>query len=210
MTSIMRFDEWENSTQTKSVSIDQIAGGSGLVPIYPSSLVVGGGTASTVNVGLTTFTDITSLGLRDVFSAGYRNYKIVLTITGTTAAVGDFYFRLGNSGTPVTASDYQWQVLRGYGTTVAASSGSAGYWWVGQAWASTANSDRPVMGTYEIGNPALAKRTVLTGVCGGDNSYNIIQQNFSGTHNVSTAYSDLFLVPSGQSFSGAIQVYGYR
>lgn len=182
---------------------------SGLVPVNPSSLVIASGTA-TASGGTVSFSNITSLGLRDVFSNTYKNYRIIVTITGTSGAVGDFYFRLGNTGSPASAVDYQWQVLRGYGTTVAASSGSAGYWWVGQAWASTANADRPVIGSYEIGNPAASTRTVMTGVCGGDNSYYIIQQNFSGTHNVALAYSDLFLVPSGQSFSGTIQVYGYR
>ena len=208
MASTMRFDKWENPTGTLSLDITQAT--PGIVPIYPSSLVVAGGTASTSGVSLTTFTNITSLGLRNVFSTAYKTYKVVLTITGTTGAVGDFYFRLGNSGT-TSNSNYQWQCLRGYSTTVSASQSSSGTeWWVGQAWASTANADRPVLGTYEISNPMMASRTVFTGICGGDNAYNVIQQNFSGLYNTADTFTDLFIIPSGQSFSGTVQVYGYR
>lgn len=181
-----------------------------LIPIKPVSLIAVSGTAGVSAEGSVSFTNVTSIGLTNVFTSNYKRYKVILSITGTGGAAGDLYMRLGVSGTPTLGTSYNWQMLRGYGTTVSASSGGGAQWWCGQAWASSANADRPIIGTYEISNPNASFRTVMTGVCGGDNSYNIINQNISATYDANTSFTDLFLVPSGSTITGSIQVLGYN
>lgn len=184
---------------------------SGLVPIIPTSLVVAGGSASANSSGRISFTNVTSLGLRDVFlSSSYTNFHVVLQITGVSGAVGDYWIGLGNGGTRESTVNYQYQGLRGYGTTVQSTGGSLGAVWAGQAWAVNANSNAPVTATYTIGNPNQALSTGFSGVASYDNGYNIVTHTVAARHNISIAYSDFFLFPNAASFSGNVQVYGYR
>jgi len=78
----------------------------GLVPITPSSIAVGSGTATSAGNGQVTFTGVgTNLSLNGVFSSTYTNYRIViskLTASGT-AAIG---MRLRSSSTDNSNANY--------------------------------------------------------------------------------------------------------
>ncbi len=76
----------------------------GLVPIVPTSVTVGGGTATVGANGQVTFTSATtSLSLNGVFSSAYNNYRIVYR--STYATDGALQARLRISGTD-TSTNY--------------------------------------------------------------------------------------------------------
>jgi hypothetical protein len=70
----------------------------GLVPIVPTSVSVGSGSASVNAAGLATFTGATHVTLNGVFSSAYAGYKIMF---GTTAnsATGTATYRFAQGGT---------------------------------------------------------------------------------------------------------------
>jgi len=56
----------------------------GLVPITPSSIAVGGGTATSAGSGQVTATSVTTnLSLNGVFSASYTNYRVIYNFTSS-------------------------------------------------------------------------------------------------------------------------------
>jgi len=76
----------------------------GLVPITPSSIAVGSGSASSAGNGQVTFTTVgTNLSLNGVFSALYTNYLILFQRSAVTASVA-IRFRAG--GTDNTSAAY--------------------------------------------------------------------------------------------------------
>jgi hypothetical protein len=83
--------------------------GSGLVPIIPTSVAVGSGSASVGTNGLVTFTGASSILLNGVFSSSYKNYKVYFSApatTSNTANANRIYIRFSTGGTVNTTSNY--------------------------------------------------------------------------------------------------------
>jgi hypothetical protein len=87
----------------------------GLVPIVPTSVAVGSGTGSVNASGLFTFTGASTVTMNGIFTASYRNYKIIYLSTSNTAGAS-VNFRFAQTGTATTATSW---VTAGYyyGTT---------------------------------------------------------------------------------------------
>jgi len=208
MSGVMRFDKWENPTATKSVTMDQISGGSGLVPMVPTSVSVGSGTGTVGANGLVTFSGVSSINLNGIFTSGYKNYRLVINIDSSSGqtSVGQ---QLTVGGTAASAGNYYWA---GWWTTVTGTGPAAlaaqtqAYWYMIEA----TNSVTWFNHVQDVFNPSLAKETTMTG-SGGTYSSAWRAIGYNCFHQVATAYDGMkFTSSTSNTFTGTIQVYGYR
>lgn len=79
--------------------------GVGLVPMIPSSVSVGVGSASVDSTGLVTFTSVDYVQLNDVFTTSYRNYLVLWERTSGTSQES-MQVQLVDGTTPSTAAVY--------------------------------------------------------------------------------------------------------
>lgn len=201
MTSTMRFDKWENPTATKSVTMDQISGGSALVPITPTGVVVSSGTGSVDSSGLVTFSGALTMGINGAFTSEFRQYRVVMTVAAVSTQ--DIFFKFRGSGADQTGGYY--------GVTAYTAFGSAISNWSQGNNATNAflfrTSEREATCVLEItprrGN---AESKVLL------DAWNIQQAaNFFGGYNNALADCDGFsLISTGQNMTGLMKIYGYR
>ena len=80
---------------------------SGLVPIIPSSVTVGAGTASVDSTGKITFTNSRIISPNAVFSATYTNYLVQINITAASADSG-LIVQFRNGTTVNTSATYRY------------------------------------------------------------------------------------------------------
>ena len=178
----------------------------GLVPIVPTSVTLGGGTATTSANGRVAYTSATtSILLNGVFSAAYTNYRIILSNT-SDGATANTSIRLSVGGTPSTASEYRVNWVYGvigtaYAENLAASTSATMH----------INSTKLAAQTFDVINPFLTKQTFIQG--------NISQSDANGTTGASTAFAHMNQAATSydgiqwllsSACTGTISVYGYN
>jgi len=181
----------------------------GLELIKPTSIAsTGTGNSSSINTnGSVTFSTCATLSLNGVFSADYDNYMIVARHNASTTST--FRARLRSSGTDATASDYTYQVVEVYDTTVAGRRDSSQGQFVYGPGGYLVRAGH-IIWFYgpHLAQPT-ATRNISTGPwsSGGYPGYII---DVAGTHSPSTSYDGVTVFPSGGTLSGLIAVYGMR
>jgi hypothetical protein len=179
----------------------------GLVPITPTSISVGSGTATSAGNGEVTFTGVgTNLSLNGVFSATYTNYLILLskeTASGTAA----LNCRLRSGTTDNANANYDRGEIN---VTQAGSVGGFAQNAV-TSWNFNLNDYKYQYFTLNLFSP------FITGFTGMQNS--IVENN--GTTSFYTAITNgqnqesysadgiSFIVVSGGTVTGKVTVYGY-
>jgi hypothetical protein len=170
----------------------------------------------TISGGLTfitgaTFTNATSFSLpNNTFSASYRNYRLHVTITASTADVS-FTIRMRASGTDNTAGSYSWAVVglldNGTGSNVSANSQTS---WGGLG---TVDATLEYYGlALDIIAPQVAERTFMLGQYMGvtTDGLNWLARNGGWNHNSATQFDALsFISDVASSITGSYAVYGY-
>jgi hypothetical protein len=204
MVSTLRFDKWENEAGTQSVGIDQISGGSGLVPLVPLSVSVSSGSASFSENGLVTFTSARDINLAGIFTSLYRNYLFVLNgIPSGTSEIGAWFT---NSGTNISSGWYgaTWFVAfaGNSGTNGLRNNGNGG--WIGNSQNST-YAINSVADIYIEQSPARAQYHFSS----HSRAYGA---NYNGGYGVDGACDGFRVSPlsAGVTMTGTIRVYGYR
>lgn len=182
----------------------------GLVPIVPPTINVSGGTATANSLGLITFTGVTSISLNNVFSADYKNYRMVLTdVVGSVAGAQSVSVRFRVSGADNSTSNYYqyWTMKRLSGVLQDNSGGpSTSYALIG--YDSSANNSYNWHG--DINAPFANKNTTMTGLGYGTDvtsSYNV---NSTILFNANTSFTGMTLFPSANALSGSVQIFGYN
>lgn len=173
----------------------------GLVPIVPTSVTVGSGTATVSTTGEISLSGVNDVNLQGCFSNKYRAYRIVGQFDASV--VGEYFFARMMNGTTPGAGTYR---IRGTNQTGASavvnwsSDGSAFY--IGRAAGDAAIS-------YDISNPFTSRRTTIMG-----NTFGYIANEsawaLSGNHDSLVSYSGIQVYMNSGTMSGNIQVYGYR
>jgi hypothetical protein len=100
--------------------------GPGLVPIVPTSVVLGSGTGFVEASGLVNFTGSSSILLNDVFSSNYKNYVIYFSApigNVNSASANAVYVRFATGGTVNTASSYTYTGAYTQAATAVSSTG---------------------------------------------------------------------------------------
>ena len=176
----------------------------GLVPIVPTSITVGGGTATASTNGQVTMTSVTtSILLNGVFSSTYTNYRFIWN--GVGASAYNLNGRLSVGGSASSASDY-------YSNLVYAAAGSA----VGSniAVASSfdfdSNNDDQKSFSADVIKPFVANPTMIIGVGLGVGTAGASPRPYLEGHynKAATSYDGIqFLVDA--AVTGTLSVYGY-
>jgi hypothetical protein len=186
------------------------ASGGGLVPVVPTSVTVGSGSATTSTNGTVTFTGSTTVLLNGVFNGTYTNYRVLFHGLGASTS-NNLRSRYAVTGTPSTtnytagfiAVDYSSSATWSYVAATGSAYNPVG--WIDNA----ANSNGAL--AMDIYSPAFAVRTfhngLTTSVNGGTaNSGGVIM----GMHEAATAYDGIqFYNSAGTNMTGKISVYGY-
>lgn len=209
MTSTMRFDRWENPTATQSVTFDQLVGGTGLVPIVPTSIAQGAsGTSSVNSSGFVTFTGTESIALSNVFTSTYRRYRVLLDVTASTVQT-NLQFKL-RAGTTDAATNYSYGGAQSNTAgTVGSFSGSGGTFLnlgaIGNGTSAWAHAD------IVLSNPATTNRTTWTQTLMWDTGTALSGGSAGGTHQVNSAYDGFRMhLGAAGTFTGTVQVFGFN
>jgi hypothetical protein len=173
----------------------------GLVPIIPTSVSVGGGTATVGTNGQVTFTSATtSLSLNGVFSSAYDNYRIVYRATYASAASVSARLRIATTD---TATNYTFVSL--YTNTGTPGGGSTTTTSFGLSISSV--TTRNVVA--DIVSPFIATSTGFIGIGREQNAganYGIISYGHAQID--STSFDGITLL-NDQAQTGTVSIYGY-
>ena len=172
----------------------------GLAKIVPSSVAVGSGTGSANSLGTVTFSGASSVSLNGVFSSTYENYRIVASITSSTANE-IIYFRVRAAGTDLTTSTYRWAYVRNAYTTSSTASGANPANVIELGAVSSANGKL----SLDCYNPQTANET-FTPYQWVDNGR---VQSGGGMVNNSTSYDSFTLLMVAGNMTGTVSIYGY-
>ena len=211
MTSVVRFEEWQEPTGITAATTDS----SGNVTFDNDVTVSGGATVSgdltvtgnmtSANQGLTLVrsvtpdTNVSSVTVSNVFSNDFRNYKI-LYFGGYGSTISALNLTLGSSS---TAYYWAYSYISYSGSTVTNSGNNvSNFTNVGEISATNGN-----MMDCDIYGPNIAKPTAITWHMSGQ-SVNLWG---AGRHGPSSQYTSFTLTPSSGTLSaGLLQVYGYN
>jgi len=181
----------------------------GLVPMIPSSVAVGSGSASVDIRGNVTFTGASSVSLNNVFSSTYKNYRLIANIPTSSAITSlSVKFRTGTTDNS-TGSYYQYWSMKRISGVVQDNSGgpSTSYALFGKA-----NSNTYGAWTGDIMSPFHTDQaTTVSGIGhGGDstNSYNLFN---TVLFDATTSFDGItFISGSGGTIGGTVKIYGYN
>lgn len=171
--------------------------GGGMDLITPTSVA---GSGVTLSGGQVTFTAATTISVNGCFNSAYANYKVIFEGVASGADVNRM--RLRASGSDASGADYNYEVLGGNSTSVAAqdyaSQTAFEYWSV----ANTVSMVSEVL----IRRPNLAQTTMISAQ-GGRNNYAAIM---NGYHNTTTQYDGFSVFTYTYNMTGTLRVYGLR
>lgn len=205
-TSAWRNNGSKNALSSRLTSLE--ATPSGLVPVIPTSVSVGSGSASVSSTGVVTFSGASSLSLNNCFTNTFQTYRFVLDTTGspTGAAV---YLRFRNAGVDNTGANHYYGGVwsRTSGSPMGwTSSGSATVFDIGRIssdWRLGSAFD--VYGTRRTGQPAR-----ISGSFVAHDGTSIMHVTLGGHAEQLAPYDGLSLSLSSGTITGTLQVYGYR
>ena len=177
---------------------------SGLVPVVPTSVAVGSGTATVAANGLITFTTVgTNLSINGCFSSSYSAYKIIY-VSANAAAAG-VTMRLRVSGTDSSATNY-WQ--NGFFSNASSANAENVY---GTSWSlsTTGRTNRSFSG--DMIDPFKTSGTFLIGssaeYTAGTNGGIYVAAN---ANTAATSYDGFSLIPGGSTMTGTLSIFGYN
>ena len=181
---------------------------SGLVPITPTSVVVGSGTGSASGNGLVTFAGVSSVSLNGVFSSTYNSYRIVLVPTTASTTGINVTCRLRAAGTDnSTASSYVTNSLYGNGSSALSSQDVQAQWYIIDSYNTT--NQTFAAATIEMYKPNQAVITTMISSSHYNTGSATITNQRSGTQTATTQFDGFSILASTGTIGGTISVYGY-
>lgn len=182
----------------------------GLRPVIPVTVQNSGGSASfDSTTGLITATGVSSISLNGVFSAAYKNYRLVLTDLNSASGASTIQLRMRNAGTDNSASSYYqlWTMKRINGTLQDNSGGPS------TAYALTTYDTNT---TYswnwfgDINAPFIARNTTVSGNGFAADGSGIYVVNSTVLHAVNSSFDGISFIPTSSTLSASIKIYGYN
>jgi hypothetical protein len=182
----------------------------GLAKIVPTSVAVGSGSGSSDANGTVTFDSASSVSLNGCFSSTYRNYKIIIDLTASSAT-SDIVMRMRAGGVNTAGTSYRYQRLRNVSTTV-----------TGQAETSGVGTDEWFLGENVTGaeaGSAFFDITMITPNVAKYTNFYSMSSNYStasigmytaGVLRDSTQYDGFSFYAISGTITGLVSVYGYN
>jgi hypothetical protein len=176
---------------------------SAFVAIVPTSITVGGGTATASANGQVTMTSVTtSILLNGVFSSTYTNYKFIWNASGSQYNLTG---RLSVGGSVSSASDYFSNQIYAVAGTVYAQNIAAA-----TSFDYRAGATDQMSFTADVIKPFVAEPTTILGIAlqTSTNGTNAIPYTEAHYNKASTSYDGIqFLISA--AVTGTLSVYGY-
>jgi hypothetical protein len=180
----------------------------GLVPIVPSSIAVGSGTATVSGTGAVSFNAITSVSLNNVFSSSYRNYRMTLSVPVSSALTSvAIRFRTGTTDNSANSYFQYWTIKRITGATQDNTGGPS------TSYALMSKSSTYSYGVWsgDIMSPNISNQaTTANGIAmsaDGTGSYNLIN---TVLFDPNTSFDGITIISTSGTITGAVSVYGYN
>lgn len=158
-----------------------------------------------VLLNTTSFSGVASQSVNDVFTATYRNYKIILNVNGSIDATA-CRMKLRASGTDSSVSYYFGFAQTTSAGTVAGSNGNNFSSWLLTNIRNNAAARN--VADVTLYSPQLAIATNFTNTGSFDNGTIVAGIAGGGTHDVATAYDGFTLLASSGNITGVVYVYG--
>lgn len=186
--------------------------GAGLVPVVPSSISVGSGSATVSATGLVTFTAVSSVSLNSVFSSAYRNYRMVLDVPTSTGGVNTVMGLRYRTGTTDNSSNlyFQYQAINRLNGALNTNSGGPNTFYSLGTISTQTNSFTSWSG--DILMPFISTgQTSANGLGMGSDATNSFQVISSVLFNAATSFDGItILTNSGTTLTGTVKIYGYN
>ena len=170
----------------------------------------GASDAGLVHIDTTSFSAVASQSVNNVFTSTYRNYKIVLQLTGNQNAATTLAIRLRASGSDLTSGYAGANKFAPYNTNLGfdVATSPTDRWNIGYI---PFGTDGHFGGSLDMCNPAEANHKTLTGITAGTRTGLYLGFGISGgTLKSVTLYDGLTVLPSAGTITGTIQVFGYK
>jgi hypothetical protein len=179
-----------------------------LVQVVPSSVAVGSGSGSANSAGFVTFTGASSVSLNGIFNSTYDNYRILVTITSSSAS-DTVYLRLRASGTDDSSGNYNRTLVESNsgGVTNRYDSGATSL----DATVTHSPSANGGGFSFDLARPFLTVWSVgLLNAAGRGSTGGWVGRAGGFSHSVATSYDGLTIYTGSGTITGTVAVYGYR
>jgi hypothetical protein len=178
----------------------------GLVPIVPTSVNVGSGTATIGALGKVTLTTVgTNISLNGVFTSQFDYYKIIFRALPTTGG-STMSFRMRAAGTDASTGIYHNQgtlVVGGSSATINNNGLTSLNFIVGHANVTS-------QATFDITNPFNTTQTNFNCISNGWNGAAQTSIIFGGYVGSTVSYDGISFNLASTTSTGTLQVYGYN
>ena len=183
-------------------SASQVLSVSGGIPSWATPAAAASGLTL---ISTTTFTAASSASLPvGTFSSTYDNYKVIATVTPSTAAGIRYRARIGGVDNTNTA-DYKYQQIGADNTTISGARQTAlGFWNLGSYGTIKTFQTLEISGLFETAYPQITSSFIY------DPAANAEAYIFYAGLAVTTSYDSLTFFPSTGTMTGTIKVYGYQ
>lgn len=161
----------------------------------------------------TAFSASSSISVTGCFSSTYNAYRIVVTITGTTASNGYLRLRMRSGSTDATTNYSSVGLLMGLsaGTQSNTNAGTGNQGVTSGICGYTGTASAAGIMTIDVSPPFLTNYTSWNYQC-------IARNNDSGCegitghaiHYTSASYDGFTIFPTSSNLTGTVRVYGYR
>jgi hypothetical protein len=170
--------------------------------------------AGMVLLNTTSFSGVASQSINDVFSATYKNYRIIIASNTTNANAQLVQMRMRVSGADNSSSNYYWA---GITTNSSASSptvsgiGSNGLVTSFDTSVSNDTTRGEAVSIIDLLNPFATQRTGFASqqVYQDNNPY-AFYRSINGQMSVTTSYTGFTLIGVSGNITGSVSVYGYN
>ena len=180
-----------------------------LVEVYNgtnwASVAPSGPTPGLVQIGTAiSFSGVSSQSINDVFSATYKNYRVIANVTGSGTSTLRFRFRV--SGADNTTSNYSFAffgVDETGPTSVPYNGQNSAFFTIGQLRASQVNNL-----TFDVFNPFETARSNGLGFVNDVGASDFMFGGFTFTQ--TTSFTGFSLIDSANNITGNVSIYGYN
>jgi hypothetical protein len=188
------------STGTTWYSVAPNATAPGLAIVTPTSIANSGGSAS-ASGGAITFTGVTSVSLNGAFTSTYANYRILVSLTGSTLL--GLRCRLRAAGSDISAANSyrRCDIFQSASATVNGANDLGT-----EANIGTVQSTTTSLHVLDMNQPLLTSWKTLNGMSVTDDYFN----NYGITLRTNTAADGITFYGSTGTLTGTVRVYGYR
>ena len=165
-------------------------------------------------INTTSFSGVATQSIKDVFSATYKHYLIVVSSNSASAAPQLLQMRMRVSGADNSSNNYYYSGI-GVGSNSVSPAvsgiGSNGLTNVFDVGVSNDTTRDECTSVIQLLNPFATKRTSFASqVPYSDPTVGFFQRLVSGQMSVTTSYTGFTLIGSNANITGEVSVYGYN